>query len=174
MVEKAFTQATIARTEAVNSSQFTPASNSLLASYESGNLTEQLIGDTIFGFVERIASSQPDHEIFVSTWQNKRFTYSQFVKEVDCLAKGLISLGVRRGDRVAIWSTNNIEWFVVFLAVSKLGAILVNVNPGLRTHELEYVLNQSGTKVLFSIVRYRTSEYLSMLAELMPSMFGQK
>ena len=87
---------------------------------------------------------QPDREALVDVPSGRRWTYAQLRADVDALALGLLAAGVEKGDRVGIWAPNCAEWTLVQYATAKIGAILVNINPAYRTHELEYVLNQSG------------------------------
>src|SRR5262245_66141943 len=87
-------------------------------------------------------------DALVSRQQGIRWTYAELGAEVDLCARALLAAGVERGDRVGIWSPNNAEWVVVQFATAKIGAILVNVNPSYRAHELEYALRQSACSVL--------------------------
>ena len=98
----------------------------------------------------------------------RRWTYAEFVEQVDALALGLLDAGVRTGDRVGIWAPNVAEWVFVQYATAKIGAILVNINPAYRTHELEYVLNQAGVAVLVAARSFRTSDYAAMIDEVRP------
>ncbi|MBX3153825.1 AMP-binding protein [Candidatus Obscuribacterales bacterium] len=143
-------------------------------SYDHGVMHEPLIGRTIFQHIEEVTRNSRSTEALVSPQEGKRITYEELLRQSDLLALALMDQGVKRGDRVGIWSTNNCEWFVIFLAASKIGAILVNINPGYRTGELEYALNQSGLKLLFTIPKNRTSNYLSMVMELAPHAFDAK
>jgi fatty-acyl-CoA synthase len=93
-------------------------------------------------------------------------TYAQLDAAVDRVARGLLALGVERGDRVGIWAPNRAEWVLVQYATAKIGAILVNVNPAYRTHELGYALRQSGMRLLVSAPAFKTSDYRSMVAEV--------
>jgi fatty-acyl-CoA synthase len=131
-------------------------------SYEHCPSEIPLIGETIGVCLDRIAATFPDTEAVVSIEQNLRFTYAEFNQIVNRAAKALINLGIQRGERVAVWSTNNYEWVVAQFATAKIGAILVNVNPAYRIHELEYVLKQSRAKVLMLIESYKTSNYVDM------------
>lgn len=140
-------------------------------SYHYGITTEPLIGRTIFQHIEDISRTNRGGDAVVSPCEGKRFSYQELLDQSDLLARALLKQGINRGDRIGIWSTNNCEWFIIFLAAAKIGAILVNINPGYRTSELEYVLNQSGLKFLFSIPRNRTSDYLEMIFELSGHLF---
>ena len=119
-----------------------------LPSYASGTSDVPLLGDTIGDSLDRTAARTPDGEALVDVATGRRFTYTEFVAGVDALAVGLLRAGVRTGDRVGIWAPNVAEWAFVQYATAKIGAILVKINPAYRTHELEYVLNQSGVALL--------------------------
>ena len=119
-----------------------------LPSYSSGTSTVPLLGDTIGANLDRTAARVGDHEALVECATGRRFSYPEFVAEVDACALGLDALGVATGDRVGIWAPNCAEWVFVQYGTAKLGAILVNINPAYRTHELAYVLKQAGISVL--------------------------
>src|SRR4029077_3160022 len=115
-----------------------------------------LIGETIGTHLARIAARYPTREAVVSCHQGVRLTYDELQRATDDFARGLMALGVEHGDRVGIWSTNNIEWVIAQFATPKIGAILVNINPAYRTSEVAYVLQQSGVSVLLTQVRHKT------------------
>src|SRR5207248_3985536 len=92
---------------------------------------------------------------------------------VDRCARGLMVLGIERGDRVGIWAPNRSEWTILQFATAKIGAILVNINPAYRTTELEYVVRHSGLRMLAFAPRTRHSDYVAMLAELLPDLEAQ-
>ena len=119
-----------------------------LPSYSSGTSTVPLLGDTIGVDLDRTAARVGDHEALVECASGRRWTYPELVAEVDACALGLDALGVGKGDRVGIWAPNCAEWAFVQYGTAKLGAILVNINPAYRTHELAYVLEQAGISVL--------------------------
>src|SRR5437899_11279609 len=137
-----------------------------LPSYASGTSTVPLLGDTIGANLDRTAARVGDHEALVECATGRRFSYPQLVDEVDACALGLDALGVRKGDRVGIWAPNCAEWVFVQYGTAKLGAILVNINPAYRTHELGYVLEQAGISVLVSAPEFKTSDYRAMVAEV--------
>jgi fatty-acyl-CoA synthase len=137
-----------------------------LPSYSSGTSTVPLLGDTIGANLDRTAARVGDAEALVECATGRRFTYSELVAEIDACALGLDALGVAKGDRVGIWAPNCVEWVFVQYATAKLGAILVNINPAYRTHELAYVLEQSGISVLVSAPEFRTSDYRAMVDEV--------
>lgn len=135
-------------------------------SYDVGLLTESLLGHTLFGHFDLICRENPDRDCIVSVLEDARQTYSDFQEETCKVARALMARGIGRGDRVGVWSTNNYRWLTVLYATARVGAILVNINPAYRSHELAYVLNQSGVKLLFTIGANRGVSYLDTLAEL--------
>src|SRR3954452_12539823 len=137
-----------------------------LPSYASGTSTLPLLGDTIGANLDRTAARVGDRESLVECASGRRWSYREFVTEVDAVALGLDELGVAKGDRVGIWAPNCAEWAFVQYATAKLGAILVNINPAYRTHELSYVLQQAGISVLVSAPEFKTSDYRAMVAEV--------
>jgi fatty-acyl-CoA synthase len=142
-------------------------------SYDYGVCQETLLGYTLHAHFDYIVEQQPTHEVVVSTLEKERVTWADFQRESRLIARALMARGICRGDRVGIWSTNNWRWLCVLYAAARVGAILVNINPAYRTHEVEYVLNQSGVKLLFTIPANRTSNYLKMLEELSPALFSK-
>ena len=137
-------------------------------SYENGSSSTPLIGETIGENLDRIAATHADREALVVCQQGLRWTYGQFAAHVDRLARGLVAIGLRPGDRMGIWAPNCAEWVLVQYASAKAGVILVNVNPAYRTSELEYVLKQSGCRVLIAAQVFKTSDYVAMVAEVAP------
>jgi fatty-acyl-CoA synthase len=138
-------------------------------SYVSGISDEALLGETIGDNLDRVAAAHRDVDCIVSRHQGIRLTYRELVEIVDRAARALLALGVQTGDRVGIWSPNRAEWTVVQYATAKIGAILVNINPAYRLHELEYVLNQSGVSVLIAATEHKTSNYAEMIATVRPA-----
>ncbi len=137
-------------------------------SYTHSGSTVPLLGETIGQSLTRIARAHPDTEALVSLPQQQRFSYRRFDEVVNRAAKAFLRLGIQRGDRVAIWSTNNYEWVVAQFATARIGAVLVNINPAYRTHELEYVLRASRAKVLLLIESFKSSNYLGMFYDVCP------
>jgi fatty-acyl-CoA synthase len=135
-------------------------------SYSHGTSDTPLLGDTIGANFERAAARFPDRPALVSRHQDVRLTYAELGAAVDAAAAGLLRAGIAAGDRVGIWAPNCSEWVVIQYATAKVGAILVNVNPAYRTHELEYVLRQSGVRLLFSASAFKTSDYAAMIDEV--------
>ena len=139
-------------------------------SYASGVSAAPLIGSTIGDLFDRVVGQVPDNDALISRHQRHRFTYRGLQTEVDRCARGLMALGVSKGDRVGIWSPNNAEWVITQFATAKIGAILVNINPAYRTSELAYVLQQSGLTTLILAPRFKSSDYVAMLSEVCPEL----
>ncbi len=125
-------------------------------------LIEQTIGDNFDATVARF----PDREALVDVAQGKRWTYAALLADVDTLARALLAIGVKTGDRVGIWAPNCSEWTRVQFATAKIGAILVNINPAYRSHELHYVLGQAGITTLIAAESFKTSNYREMVDEV--------
>lgn len=143
-----------------------------MSSYAHGASPIPLIGETIGAHFDRLAERHAAADAVVSVHQGVRLTYAQLRAATDEFARGLMALGVQHGDRVGIWSTNNVEWIVAQFATPKIGAILVNVNPAYRTSEVAYALRQSGVSVLLTQVRHKTSDYVAMLREVRANLPG--
>ena len=137
-------------------------------SYTSTASDTPLLGDTIGANFDRTAAAFPGRLALVDIPAGLRYSYAELKREVDALALGLLAAGIGKGDRVGIWSPNRAEWTVTQYATAKIGAILVNINPAYRTSELEFVLNQSGCKLLVAAQRLKTSDYAAMIAEVRP------
>lgn len=137
-------------------------------SHVQGAVSPQLLEITIGDCLTAMAESQPDHLALISRAQNIRWTYRELNAAVDAFAGGLASLGLKKGDRVGIWSPNNAEWIVSQFATAKLGLILVTINPAYRTHELEYALNKVGCSALITATNFKTSDYIKFLHQLAP------
>jgi len=137
-------------------------------SYASGLSDVPLLGETIGQNLERTTASYGDREALVELSSGRRWTYAAFNADVDEIARGLMGRGIAKGDRVGIWAPNCAEWTIVQYATAKIGAILVNINPAYRTHELAYALNQSGVKLLVSATEFKTSDYRAMVDEVRP------
>jgi len=144
----------------------------LTRSYAHGTSNTPLIGDTIGAFFDRSAERWPDRPALIVRQQNVRWTYNELKTRVDAFAAGLLALGLAPGDRIGIWSPNNAEWVITQFATAKAGLILVNINPAYRTYELEYALNKVGCSALITAERFKSSDYLGTLRELMPEIEG--
>ena len=139
-------------------------------SYVSGVSDKPLLGLTIGEMLDKTAKSHKDNMALISIHQNIKWTYEQLKEEVDNCALALYAGGLRKDDRIGIWSMNRAEWMVVQYASAKLGAILVNINPSYRIHELKYALIQSECKFLVYDEKTKHADYFSMLNELMPNL----
>ncbi|MEU8118504.1 AMP-binding protein [Spirillospora sp. NPDC049024] len=137
-------------------------------SYASGISTTPLLGDTIGANLDRTVAAHSERDALVERSSGRRWTYEQFADDVDAVALGLRDLGVVKGDRVGIWAPNCAEWMLVQYATAKLGAILVNINPAYRVHELEFVLNQAGIRTLVAAPVFKTSDYAAMIEQVRP------
>jgi len=137
-------------------------------SYSSGESATALLGDTIGGNFDATVRAFGGREALVDRAAGRRWTYSELAADVDALALALFELGIGQGDRVGIWAPNCAEWTLTQYATAKIGAILVNINPAYRTRELEFVLNQSGTRLLVAAEQVKTSDYAGMIAEVRP------
>ena len=135
-------------------------------SYDKGPTDTPILETTIGQNFEDTAAAHPDVLALVDVAAGKRWTYAELDAEVDIVARGLMALGVGRGDRVGIWSPNRAEWVMVQYATAKIGAVLVNINPAYRTHELSYVLAQSGVNTLIAATDFKTSDYVAMIGEV--------
>jgi fatty-acyl-CoA synthase len=147
-----------------------------LKSYDAGPISPPILEETIGENFERIVAANPHGQALVDLGngeaRDRRWTYAELNAEIDLTARGLMSLGVQRGDRVGIWSPNCAEWTIVQYATAKIGAILVNINPAYRTHELGYVLSQSGVRTLVAATAFKSSDYRSMVEEVRPNADG--
>ncbi|WP_406690055.1 AMP-binding protein [Saccharopolyspora sp. ID03-671] len=141
-------------------------------SYSSGTSDTPLLGDTIGDNLRRTAERVPDRDALVEHATGRRWTYREFDAEVDAVAIGLLDAGITKGDRVGIWAPNRAEWTLTQYATARIGAILVNINPAYRLHELEYVLNQAGIRMLVAARSFKTSDYAGMIAEARPKCAG--
>ena len=127
---------------------------------------------TIGELLDRQAEQFGDNDALIHVDWDVRFTYREFRAECDRVARGLMALGINKGDHVGIWATNYPEWVVAQFATAKIGAVLVTVNPAYRTHELAYLLRQSDAAALMLIGNFRTSDYVAMLNEVVPELAG--
>ena len=129
-----------------------------------------LLGETIPEHFAHIVNQFPAQEAVVSMHQQRRMTYREMAKGIDELARGLLGIGFTKGDRIGVWSTNNIEWLLLQMATARIGAVLVNINPAYRPRELAYALQRSEVQGIFTIPSFRSSDYIAMLIELLPEL----
>ena len=137
-----------------------------MKSQDAGPTDIPILEETIGQNFERTVAANPDGDALVDMASSRRWTYAELNEDVDVIARGLMALGIDRGERVGIWAPNCPEWTIVQYATAKIGAILVNINPAYRTHELAYVLKQSGIRTLVSATSFKTSDYVSMVDEV--------
>ncbi|MBB6402289.1 fatty-acyl-CoA synthase [Methanococcus maripaludis] len=126
--------------------------------------------DTIGEFFEKQAQKDPDREFLVYPDRNLRFTYKEFDERTDLLAKGLLEIGIKKGDHIGIWARNVPDWLTFMFATAKIGVVLVTVNTAYKSHELAYVMKQSDMKALAIIDSFRDVNYLDILYELVPEL----
>lgn len=129
-----------------------------------------LIEDSLGKFFEKQVAVDPDHEFIIYPDRNLRFTYGQFNERVNNLAKGLLAIGIKKGDHVGIWAKNVPDWLTFMFATAKIGAVLVTVNTAYKSHEVEYVLKQSDMRALALIDSFRDVDYLEIMNELVPEL----
>ena len=126
-------------------------------SYARGATEPALIEQTIGDFFDAMVARQPDALALVSRHEGQRFSYRELQAESNRLASALLKTGLVPGDRVGIWSHNNVAWVLMQIATAKAGLVLVNINPAYRTSEVEYALNKVGCKALVTMPRFKTS-----------------
>ncbi|PIE44144.1 MAG: AMP-binding protein [Gammaproteobacteria bacterium] len=143
---------------------------SKLPSYTSGVASKPLIGMTIGDKFDEIAATYPNNDALIVKHQNLKYSYQELKQAVDQAARAFLAIGVNKGDRVGIWAPNCAEWAITQFATSKIGAILVNINPAYRLHELEYALNQSEARFVVTADAFKTSQYTEMFLELAPEL----
>ncbi|MFF2849099.1 AMP-binding protein [Streptomyces sp. NPDC058001] len=135
-------------------------------SYTHGTSDTSLLGDTIGRNLDRAVAAFPDRDALVDVGSGRRWTYAEFGADVDRLARALLARGVLKGDRVGIWAVNCPEWVLVQYATARVGAIMVNINPAYRAHELEYVLRQAGVSLLVASTGHRSTDYRALIREV--------
>ena len=141
-------------------------------SYSHGTSATALLGETIGENLRRVAAAFGGSAAVVDVPPGRRWTYQQFNADTDALARGLLSAGIEARDRVGIWAPNCAEWVLLQYATAKIGAILVNINPAYRSHELSYVLGQAGVRLLVSAESFKTSDYRAMVGEVRAGLTG--
>src|SRR5436190_12841709 len=135
-------------------------------SYAHGASSVPLLGETIGQNLRRTVERFGDREALVVRHQGYRATYRELWEQTTRAARGLLAHGVRKGDRVGIWSPNRAEWVVIQYATARIGAILVNINPAYKTAELRYALQQSGVSLLLLAKAFRTADYVGILRDV--------
>jgi len=141
-------------------------------SYHHRGSETPLLGQTLPEHFREVARRHASREALVCLHQSRRLSYRELAGEVDALAAGLVGLGFARGDRIGVWSTDNVEWVLLQLATARIGCLLVNLNPAYRPRELAYALERSQVQAVFTIPRFRSSDYVAMLTEIIPELKG--
>ncbi len=139
-------------------------------SYYRTNGDIPLLTATLYEHFQLISRRFANQQAVVALPQQRRLSYKDFAGEIDLLAKGLLAMGAEKGDNIAIWSTNNLEWLLVQMACARIGAVLVNINPAYRPKELAYAIKLAEVQILFVIPSFRSSNYVTMLLELIPEL----
>ena len=132
-------------------------------SYVHGDSSIPLLGETIGENLKKTVEKFPKNDALICSHQNYRATYEEFYEQTSQVAKAILHLGAKPGDRVGIWSPNRYEWVLLQYATARIGVILVNINPAYRTSELIFVLNQSQIKYIFASLSFKTSNYKKMV-----------
>lgn len=132
-------------------------------SYAHGDSSTPLLGETIGENLKKTVERFPKNDALICSHQNYRATYEEFYEQTSQVAKAILHLGAKPGDRVGIWSPNRYEWVLLQYATARIGVILVNINPAYRTSELIFVLNQSQIKYIFASLSFKTSNYKKMV-----------
>ncbi len=140
--------------------------NGTQLSYSHGTSAMALLGETIGENLRRVTGQFGESEAMVDVPTGRRWTYRQLDADADALARGLLAAGIEARDRVGIWAPNCAGWVLLQFATAKIGAILVNINPAYRSHELAYVLRQAGVRLLVSAESFKTSDYRAMIDEV--------
>ena len=130
----------------------------------------QMLEDTVGGLLNRVAEKYPEREAVAYNDRPYRRTWREFREECDRAAKGFLSIGVGKGDHVAIWATNVPEWLITLFATAKIGAVLVTVNTNYKRYELEYLLQQSDSKALVMTDGFKGTDYVRILNDLCPTL----
>jgi fatty-acyl-CoA synthase len=130
--------------------------------------------ETVGGFLSYWARKAPDREFLVYADRDLRFSYAQFDERVDKLAKGLLAIGLKKGDHLGIWANNVPDWLTLLFATARVGIILVTVNTNYKLHELEYIVRQSDMKALCIVDGFKDSDYVAMVRELVPELESQE
>ncbi len=133
-------------------------------------MTSDFLDCTVGGLLNARACRHADHPALIYSDRDLRYTFGELNLRVDAVARGLMALGVGKGDHVAIWATNVPEWVVILFAAARIGAVLVPINTSYRPAELKYVLRDSDTKLLILIDGYRDLDYVQTLYELVPEL----
>ena len=141
-------------------------------SYAYGTSSQPLLGMTIGEKFDQACQQYAEQDAVVSLHQNVRLTYKELQTQVNAFACSLLKLGLKKGDRLAIWSPNCVEWTITQFAAFKAGIILVNLNPAYKSNELEYVLNKVSCKGLVIASQFKSTNYQDILMKIAPEIKG--
>ncbi|MGV8143424.1 MAG: AMP-binding protein [Methanothermobacter sp.] len=130
--------------------------------------------DTLGDYLEKMVEKDPDQEFMVYPDRDLRFTYQEFDERVNLMAKGLLEIGIKKGDHIGIWAKNVPDWLTFMFATAKIGVVLVTVNTAYKSHELDYVFKQSDMKALAIIDGFRDVDYIQTVNELVPEIKTQE
>ncbi|MDR2619331.1 MAG: AMP-binding protein [Treponema sp.] len=130
----------------------------------------EILESTLGTILREKARELGDKEFIIYSNQNIRITYAEFDKKVDALAKSLLAMGLKKGDHIGLWANNIPEWAIVFFAAARAGVVLVTINPNYKAYEMEYVVRQADLKALFIVDKYRDSDYLEIIYQLIPEL----
>lgn len=135
---------------------------------------DELISITLGDQLNKVAAMYPDDEAIKYIDRPYRRTWKEFMEECDRVARGLLAIGIQKGDHVAMWATNVPEWLITLFATAKMGAVLVTVNTAYKVFELEYLLRQSDSKALVMIDGYKSNNYVDIVNDLIPQLSGSE
>src|SRR6185369_559460 len=130
----------------------------------------QQLDFTVGGLLDEIARRYPAQDALVYPERDLRYSWSQFNERCRQVAKGLMAIGIKKGDNVAIWAYNVPEWVILQFATAKIGAILVTINTSYKSAELDYILNQSDSSTLFMVKSFKDTDYVQTVCDVVPEL----
>ena len=139
-------------------------------SFVSGTSDRPLLYRTVDGVLKAAAAEHPQRAALVVPFQARRWTFAEFDREVERVARGMAGCGLKAGERIGIWAPNGAEWILTMFGAARAGLILVNINPAYRSHELEFVLRAVGARALVFASRFKSSDYAAILSALIPEL----
>src|ERR1700681_3477196 len=139
-------------------------------SFVSGTSDQPLLYRTVDGVLKAAVDQIPDRTALVVPFQSARFTFAEFDREVERVARGMVACGLKPGERIGIWAPNCAEWVLTMFGAARAGLVLVNLNPAYRTMELDFALRQVGCRALVFAPRFKSSDYAGMLQSLIPEL----
>src|SRR5271165_4292789 len=147
-----------------------PVKQPFAASFVSGTSAQPLLYRTVDGVLKAAVEAGAERAALIVPHQSVRFTFAQFDREVERVARGMLACGLEPGERIGIWAPNCAEWVLTMFAAARAGLVLVNINPAYRTTELEFALRLVGCRALVFAPRFKTSDYAAMLNSLIPEL----